>query len=162
MKTAFPLSASIMSGFAKLLFDTLIRSLFVMLVMVTTLSIPEWQFVLMPLVLIPAMLLFIGSGLLLGVLNVIYKDVSRVVSIALQYGIFVSGVIFPLNSIGFLSVANKYNPFAVFIDASRSIVFQGSITNLTNFALMSLFALATFLLAVRVFYVMEHRIRGIT
>ncbi len=161
MKTAFPLSASIVSGFAKLLFDTLIRLILVTIVIVITQSWPTWQALLLPLVVLPAFLLFIGAGLLLGILNVIYKDVSRVVNIVLQYGIFISGVIFPLYNTGLLTTLNLYNPFAVFIDASRSIVFQGTLDNSNGYLAMSAIALFVFVLAVRLFYIMEYRVRGV-
>ena len=161
MKTAFPLSASIVSGFAKLTFDTLIRLILVAVVVIVNKSWPSWQALYLPLVLLPAFLLFIGAGLLLGILNVIYKDVSRVVNIVLQYGIFVSGVIFPLYGAGLLYKLNLYNPFAVFIDVSRSVVFQGSLEHLNGYLAMSAIALVVFMLSVRLFYIMEYRVRGI-
>lgn len=161
MKTAFPLSASIVSGFAKLIFDTLVRLTFVIIVVIVTQSWPAWLAIGLPVILLPAFLLFIGSGLLLGILNVIYKDVSRVVNIVLQYGIFVSGVIFPLYDIGILSILNQFNPFAVFIDVSRSIVFQGVIGNLTGYLTMSVVAITVFIISMRLFYIMEFRVRGI-
>ena len=160
MKTAFPLSASIVSGFAKLLFDTLVRMALVTIVVVTTQSWPTWQGILLPLVLLPAFLLFVGTGLLLGILNVIYNDVSRVVNIMLMYGIFVSGVIFPLYDSGLLSTLNLFNPFAVFIDVSRSIVFKGGLENTYSYLVMSAIALLLFLVSVRLFYIMEYRVRG--
>jgi homopolymeric O-antigen transport system permease protein len=162
MKTAFPLSASIVSGFAQLLFDTLVRCVLVIVVVATTQSWPTWQGLMLPVALFPALLLFVGVGLLLGILNVIYNDVSRVVTILLQYGIFVSGVIFPLYDTGLLSTLNLFNPFAVFIDACRAIVFRGAIENFSAYLAMTGLALIMFLLACRAFFIMEYRIRGIT
>ncbi len=161
MKTAFPLSAAIVSGFAKLLFDTLVRLGLVIIVITVTQSFPTWLGLLLPLALIPAFLFFVGAGLLLGILNVIYNDVSRVVNIVLQYGIFVSGVIFPLYDAGLLSTLNRYNPFAIFIEVCRSVVFQGQIENLDGYLAMSAVALVVFLVSVRLFYIMEYRVRGI-
>lgn len=161
MKTAFPLSASIVSGFAQLLFDTLVRCVLVIVVVATTQSWPTWQGLMLPVALFPALLLFIGVGLLLGILNVIYNDVSRVVTILLQYGIFVSGVIFPLYDTGLLSILNLFNPFAVFIDACRSLVFHGVIENFSVYLAMTGLALIMFVLSCRAFFIMEYRIRGI-
>lgn len=162
MKTAFPLSASIVAGFARLLFDTLVRCVLVIIVVATTQSWPTWQGLMLPVVLFPAFLLFIGLGLFFGILNVIYKDVSRVVTILLQYGIFVSGVLFPLYDKGFLSILNVFNPFAVFIDTCRSIVFHGTIENFSLYLVMTGLALIMFVLSCRAFFIMEYRIRGIT
>jgi len=162
MKTAFPLSAAIVSAFARLFFDTLVRIAFVIAVIVATSSWPVWTALALPLILLPAILLFIGVGLLFGILNVIYKDVSRVVIIFLQYGIFVSGVIFPIPKNGLLATLDKFNPFAVFIDASRGVVFRGGIEDPAVFTGMVVLSVVVFLVASRIFYVMEFRVRSIS
>ena len=161
MKTNFPLSASIVSEFARLLFDTMVRIILVSIIIVSTQSWPTAQGLMLPFMLLPALFLFTGIGVMLGILNVIYNDVSRVVNIILQYGIFVSGVIFPLYDIGILSTFNAINPFAIFIDASRSIVFQGVIDNLQNYLVASCLAFIFFAVSVRIFFVMEYRVRGV-
>lgn len=161
MKTHFPLSASIVSEFARLLFDTMIRVILVLIIIVFTQSWPTAQGLMLPFILLPALFLFIGMGVMLGITNVIYNDVSRVVNIILQYGIFVSGVIFPLYDIGILSAFNEINPFAIFIDASRSIVFQGVINNLQNYLIASCLAFIFFIVSMRIFFIMEYRVRGI-
>ena len=162
MKTAFPLSASIVSGFAQLLFEALVRCVLVIVVVVATQSWPTWQALMLPVTLLPALLLFVAVGLIFGILNVIYNDVSRVVTILLQYGIFVSGVIFPLYDTGLLSTLNLFNPFAVFIEACRAVVFHGTIENFRAYLAMTGLALIMFVLACRAFFIMEYRIRGIT
>lgn len=161
MKTAFPLSASIVSGLAKLFFDTSVRVGMVVLIIFVTQSFPVWTGFLLPFILLPALLFFMGLGLLLGILNVIYNDVSRVINIVLQYGIFVSGVIFPLPSEGYFKQFSLFNPFYVFIESSRSVVFLGGLEHSYSYILMSVFALVIFILAVRLFYIMEYRVRGI-
>jgi ABC-type polysaccharide/polyol phosphate export permease len=161
MKTNFPLSTSIVSEFAQLIFDSIIRILLVLVIIFFTKSWPCVQALFLPFVLLPALFLFTGIGLLCGILNVIFKDISRIVTIMLQYGIFVSGVIFPLSGNGVLSILNTYNPFAIFIDASRSIVFQGNINNLTTYIITSTFAVLIFIFALRIFYIMEYRLRGV-
>jgi lipopolysaccharide transport system permease protein len=70
-------------------------------------------------------------------------------------------VIFPLYDIGILSAFNAINPFAVFIDASRSIVFQGVINNLQNYLVVSCLAFIFFAVSIRIFFVMEYRVRGV-
>ena len=161
MKTAFPLSASIVSSFAQLLFDTAVRLAFVSLVVISGQSWPEWTALFLPILIIPALMLFIALGLIFGILNAIYKDVSRVINIGLQYGIFISGVIFPFKGIEILSTLNVFNPFAVFIDFSRAVVFQGEVNNLEVYFTMSSIALILFLVSARLFYIMEYRLRGI-
>lgn len=161
MKTSFPLSAIIASSFARLLFETGVRTLFVMVVIIATASWPAPSAFFLPLLLLPTLLLFIGIGLLLSMLNVIYQDVERVVTILLQYGIFVSGVIFPMPKEGWLGLLTLVNPFAIAIDASREIVFRGDLVAPVSFLVLSALGLGVFFLACRVFYAMEYRVRGL-
>lgn len=161
MKTAMPLSATIASSFARLSFDTLVRSAFVLaLIALTGASLKLTAFAIVPIVLAGAVL-FLGVGLLLSILNAIYPDIDRVVTIILQYGIFLSGVIFPLSSIGPLAFLEVANPFAVFIHAARSVVFDGGVPYLLPLILWSAFGAALLVVAARFFYVMEYRVRGL-
>lgn len=162
MKTSFPLSAAIISAFGKLAFETLVRAAFVAAVAITTGSYPVVQAVLLLPLLLPAMMLFMGAGLLLGILNIVYTDVSRVVAIVLQYGVFISGVLFPLHSSGLLATINQFNPLAIFIDASRQVAFTGTIHSTSALAIASLVAVVVFLTSCRVFYIMEYRVRGVS
>lgn len=161
MKTAFPLIAAIMAGFANLIFETSVRLALVAIVSLATQSWPNWKIAFLPLALAPAFSLFGGLGLLLSLLNVIYKDVSRVTTIILQYGIFVSGVLFPLTGIGLLSFLNQFNPFYVFIEASRILAFQGGFLLTPSYILMSFASLFIFVKSLRMFYIMEYKIRGL-
>ena len=161
MKTAFPLVASIFSGFSQLIFDTAVRSVFVLLIVVLGESSFTWHAMFLPIILLPALMFFVGVGLLLSILNVVTKDVSRLVNIALQYGIFISGVIFPVENINFLATLNAFNPFAQFIELSRSMAFLGEFGDLKTYAWMSVAGVIQFIIGLRIFYIMEYRIRGI-
>lgn len=162
MRTALPLSTSIISSFANLIFETLVRLVLVIGIIFITKS---WPTVYAPglfLVFISGFFLFFGIGLFLSIWNAIYRDVSRVTAILLQYGIFVSGVIFPLGASTLSQLSNKFNPFAVYVNASREIVFEGTISNILPLAIWSAIGVTLFLLGCRLFYVMEHRIREIS
>lgn len=162
MKTSFPLSASIVSDFAQLLFDTLVRFTFVIFIVILGKSWPEWSALFLPIILFPAFALFIGVGLMIGIINVIYLDFSRVINIVLQYGIFISGVLFPIQHFGFLTIFNAINPFAIFISFSRNIFFEAGGINWTNYTFISLLAFLIFIASMKLFYSMEYRLREIS
>ncbi|MBD3646463.1 MAG: ABC transporter permease [Pseudomonadales bacterium] len=160
MKTALPLSAMVVSGFAQILFDALIRMMFVIGIIALTGTSVKLTLLWLPLVLVPAVLLSLGTGLILGIANLIYSDVGRVTGIFIQYGLFISGVIFPLSSLPFSEIL-KWNPFYFFIEEARVLSFQGVPENLPSLGIFTALAIAIFLLGCRVFYVMEYRVRGI-
>lgn len=161
MKTAFPLISSVVAGFAQLLFDSLVRLSLVSIVIISNGAFPSsWNVMFLPALLIPAFLFFVGLGLWLSILNVIYRDVSRIINIFLQYMIFLSGVIFPLDKIEVVAFINQFNPFAIYIQFSRGWFFNGMADNVENYLVASVLALLFFCVGARTFYVMEYRIRG--
>lgn len=161
MKTALPLSVSIAASFARLFIETAIRLALCVLIVLITLTPPS-LFAPAALVVIGiAALSFFGLGLLLSILNIIYPDVQRVTGVMLQYGIFLSGVIFPLTAFGPFAILDVINPFAVFIGAARDIFFHGVPAHPLALAIMSVLGLWIFILGCRQFYLMEYRIRGI-
>lgn len=161
MKTAMPLSATIASSFARLTFDTLVRSAFVAFLIVMTGAAVKFTSIAFAPVIIGGAVFFLGVGFLLSILNAIFPDVDRIVTIVLQYGIFLSGVIFPLSSIGPLAFLEIVNPFAVFIHAARSVVFEGGLPNPVPFFTWSAVGAALLVVGARFFYVMEYRVRGL-
>lgn len=160
MKISLPLSAMIMSSFAQLLFETLVRIVFFVVVVLLSSTAVKWTAVLLPILLLPAVMMFFGIGLVLGVANVIYTDVSRVVQIGLQYGIFLSGVIFPVSSLPMSDIL-QWNPANIFIESARTLAFMGIPDHLYVLAAYSGVGVLMLLLGFRVFYVMEYRLRGI-
>lgn len=162
MKTAMPLSATIMSSFARLSFDTLVRTAFVAFLVVLTGAALKISAIALAPIVIAGAVFFLGAGLLLSILNAVYPDIDRFVTIALQYGIFLSGVIFPLSSIEPLSFLEIVNPFAVFIHAARAVVFEGDLPHPVAFWSWTASGAALLTVAARFFYVMEYRVRGLS
>ncbi|MEQ1709540.1 MAG: ABC transporter permease [Terricaulis sp.] len=161
MKTAIPLSATIAASFARLCFDTLVRVVLVALLMIATSTMPTIG----TLAFVPAafagLVFFLGLGLALSILNVVYPDIERVITITLQYGIFVSGVIFPIASMGPLAMLETLNPFNVFIQAARDLVFFGALTHPAAFFAWTIGGVLLLLFAARLFHLTEYRIRGL-
>jgi lipopolysaccharide transport system permease protein len=160
MKTALPLSAMVVSSFAQLLFDTLVRVALIAVMVLVTGTKLHWTALLIPAALLPAILLFFGLGLILGVANVIYADVGRVTGIALQYGIFVSGVIFPVAVLPFSDIL-IWNPAYVFIEEMRILCFRGLPETGWLLGAYAALGIVVFFWGCRIFYSMEYRVRGI-
>lgn len=162
MKTSIPLSAAIASSFANLTFDTIVRFVAIAALIVWTgswLTTSAW---LSLGAMIAGVIFCLGVGLCLSVVNAVYSDVSQVVTIALQYGIFLSGVIFPISSVPELGIFEFINPFNVFIQASRDLAFTGVLSHPIPFAAWSGAGVLLLLLSARFFYVMEYRLRGLS
>ncbi len=160
MKTAIPLSAAIVSSFAQLCFDTFVRIALVVVIILAMQAATKWTALFIVPIILSASIFCLGLGLLLSILNVIYRDIERVITILLQYGIFLSGVIFPLASLGPLVSLSAANPFNVFISSAREAAFAGSISQPGALAAWTVVGVILFLYSAWFFYLMEYRIRG--
>lgn len=161
MKTSLPLSTALVASFARTLFETLVRLGLVVVVAAVLLHAPAPT---APLAIVVALLgcaLFLAVGLVASLVNIIVPDVQRVVTALLQYGVFLSGVVFPLPKLPVIGELHWANPFYVFIEATRELAFQGWPSAPVPLAVWSAIGVVGLLFALRVFYVMEHRIRGV-
>jgi len=161
MKTAIPLSAEITSSFAQLCFETLVRGVLVAILVAIFGPVPAVHLPWLLFTIIAALFFCLSIGLLLSIFNKVYPDVNRLVGIFLQYAIFLSGVIFPVSTLGPLAVLENSNPFNVFIKSARDFMFFGTHADLQPLLIWAGVAAVLTLIAGRFFYVMEHRVREI-
>lgn len=161
MKTSIPLSVSIVAGFGRLAFDTLLRFALVLVLLIAAGTTPSLMAPVAIGIVFIGTLFFLALGLLAAIVNVVVPDVQRVIGVVLQYGIFLSGVIFPLSAFGPLAALEAFNPFAVIIGSSRDIFFLGTVAHPASLAACLIAGLVLTLFSARVFFVMEKRIRGV-
>ena len=83
--------------------------------------VPTWQVVFLPLFVLLALAAAFAVGLWLSALNVLYRDVAYVIPFLVQLWMFVSPVIYPINTIpaGPLRVAFALNPMTGVIGGFR-------------------------------------------
>lgn len=160
-KSGFPLSGAIVASFAQLAFETTVRLAAVVIVFALLQGLPAWQVALVPIPIFFGTLLFLGSGLILSMLNIVYRDVSKLIGIALQYGIFLSGVIFPIEQVPALAALLQFNPFFIFIESVRSLAVLGTLPHPIALGIFSALGVVVFLLGVKIFYMLELRFRGL-
>jgi ABC-type polysaccharide/polyol phosphate export permease len=160
-RTAMPLSVAIAASFAHLIFDFLVRAILVIVIVVAMQNWPAPTAWIGALAILSGLVFCLGVGLGLAVLNAIYPDIERVVTIVLQYGIFLSGVVFPISSAPSLAPLEIANPFNVFIHAARELAFSGSLTYPAPVAVWSALGIVLLFANARFFYVMEQRLRGL-
>lgn len=160
-RTEFPIMAAIVGNFGTLLFDTAIRLALVALIFVIFQGWPDWRVVFLPVLLGCAALFFFPLGLMLALLNLAYRDVNKVVRVALQYGLFLSGVLFPVEGLPVLGALEPFNPFHAFIESARTLAVSGTLTSWPSLVGFALAGLALGAVSLKAFYVLELRLRGL-
>lgn len=162
MKTSLPLSVAISSSFAQLCFDGLVRLGLVVALVLVFRDWPNPNFLGLIFTLLVSLTFCLSAGLIFSIFNMAYSDTQRLVGIFLQYGLFLSGVIFPMSSMGRISILEVWNPFAVFVGASRDYLFVGSYAHPEALGVWGFISLVMLITGVRFFYTMEQRVRGLT
>jgi lipopolysaccharide transport system permease protein len=160
-QTSYPLIGIVVASLGHVAFETLVRLVATAVLVVVVFGVPPAAGVMALLILLDGLVLFAALGLLASMLNIVAPDVSRVVQVLLTYLLFVSCVIFPIDGISVLASLRHFNPFAVFVDNIRHAALFGEINDPRALLAWSVVGVVMTLLACRVFYVMEWRVRGV-
>jgi lipopolysaccharide transport system permease protein len=116
---------------------------------------PSWQLLLAPLLIIPALFLSLGLGILTAALNVRYRDVKYILPFLIQVFFFISPVFYSLSMLPEESIwLWKFNPLTGILENFRALLF-GLSFDWYSFLLSVVVSAAVFFSAVYVFHQME-------
>ncbi len=159
--TNFPILASMISQLGSVLYETAIRIIAVVAIVIWFgIDTSFTSIILSILSLIPAIIFAFALGMILSILDIVIQDTRRIVDIFLRYGLFISSVIFPFPTDGLLGTINQFNFFNTYINATRDILYYGTIENLSLFIYTSIVALFLFMISLKLVYNMEYKIRA--
>jgi lipopolysaccharide transport system permease protein len=150
-KMNFPREALVLSALGQALFDTAIRTVFLVLFFIWYDVSVSWSVLLLPIVLIPLLLITLGAGFLFATLNALVRDVGNALGIAIQFAMFLTPVVYPAPKTWPLSLMNYLNPVSAFVIAAQDLVVFGSLSNPQALVSSSLFGVALFIIGWRVF-----------
>lgn len=156
-----PIFPAIASSVSQLAFETSLRLVVVAIVFGIFQGVPSWKIVFAPVLVLFACMLFSGIGLALALFNLALRDISKIVGIVLTYGIFFSGVIFPMGGGRTISYVLMSNPFYIFIENIRASAVGAPFVHVKILIGFCIAAIIVFALAVRLAYRAELRLRGL-
>lgn len=119
---------------------------------------PTAGIMLLPVLILPIVLLTLGLGFALALLNAIARDIGNVLAVLLNFFMFLTPVLYAKPASGVLASATKYNPLYFMISAPRDLVFGGSTPELKGFLVSASGSLVLFLLALVMFHLTETRV----
>lgn len=157
-KINFPKEALVVASVGSPLFDFLIRLLPVAAVFAWYGVIPPWQALWLPLILLPLLLMALGLGFFLAVLNLAVRDIGNVVGTLLTFGMFAAPVFYPPPVTFPFYLVNVLNPFSPLLIATQDLLAHGALQHDGLFAGAVAFALLVFLLGWRLFYMTMPRV----
>lgn len=159
--TNFPIFPALLSRMGEVLHDTTVRLVVVFIIVVWYhIDVTFDSLLLAFLSLIPAIVFVLGIGMLLSMLDVIVQDTRRIVLLVLRYGLFISSVIFPFPETGIAGFLNHFNFFNTFVNATRDLLYSGTLPEPTVFFITSFIGFVIFIFAAKLVYTMDYKIRA--
>ncbi|SDN35230.1 lipopolysaccharide transport system permease protein [Paenibacillus sp. yr247] len=135
------------------LFNSLFSILLLVLGKIVFLNTPNWSLIFAPLVLLPIVLLSLGTALLVSALGIYLRDLVYIVSLLINILFYMSPIFYSTDLI-----PNKFrfllelNPISPIITLYRDVFIKGQLFSLTSFMASCLISMIVLLIGLSVFH----------
>ncbi len=121
-KVYVPTEAIISSGFLSLIFSTTIRSIILIIVILSFGVSLTPSLLLFPILIMVLLILGTTFGLTLTPVAMLYRDVSRILNYALQFLFYLTPIVYPLPKDPQLAQLAYYNPVTPVLNMTRDVL----------------------------------------
>ncbi len=119
---------------------------------------PSWMIVFLPLALIPVLLLTLGLGLILSIINGVARDLERIIGAVMPFLLLLTPVLYARPQAGMLGLLTRYNPVYYLITAPRELALEGTIREPTAYLVSVVLSVIVFFLCWMAFHLSSTRI----
>lgn len=157
LRTNVPKFALVMTSLTAVFYGVCVNIVVLSLILVVFQQGLSWWALAYPLLILPMIFLGVGVGLISSVMSVIARDLSAIISQALNLAMYVTPVVYVGSTVNqpLLRKVIALNPLSYLIDVPRSLIFQGHSPYVLEYVLASLMSLAVLLVGIRVFYLIQ-------
>ncbi|WP_250434137.1 ABC transporter permease [Hanstruepera flava] len=120
-KINFPKEALLLSGVYKLLFDSSIKILLLVLFVFIFGVGFHWSLLLVPIAVLGAVLFGSTLGLFLTPIGLLYKDIGKIITFGMQFLMYVTPVVYAIPKAGMMKTIMTYNPITPIILTTRDL-----------------------------------------
>ncbi|MDN3725273.1 ABC transporter permease [Aequorivita sp. SDUM287046] len=146
-KINFPKEALVVSGIYKLLFNSSIKVV-LLLIFVFFYGVGfHWSLLLFPISILGGVLFGTTLGLFITPLGLLYKDIGRMISFGLQFLMYVTPVVYAIPKSGIMKTIMELNPFTPIILTARDLAVGFPPTYLTYFLIVIACCIPLFFIA---------------
>jgi lipopolysaccharide transport system permease protein len=121
-KINFPKEALIVSGIYKMLFNSFVKLLLLVIFIVFYQMSFNWQMLFFPLSLIGVVIVGTAVGLLITPLGLLYKDIGKIISFGMQFIMYITPVVYVIPSKGLLKTLMELNILTPLILVPRDLL----------------------------------------
>ncbi len=157
-KINFPREALIFASFGNTIVSFLIQIVIVSILFSIYGFVPNWKFVLFPLMVIPILLLTCGLGFIFSIINGIIRDLGRILSLGLTFLLFVTPILYEIPESGVVATLARVNPLFYLSTAPRDIALTGTISYPFGFFISCALSVFVFFFCWMAFHLTETRI----
>lgn len=111
-----------------------------------------------PILIIPIILLTLGFGFILSLLNGIARDIGNILGLFMTFLMFLTPILYAKPTTGILATATKYNPLYYLVSAPREVVLMGTIPEWKGFLIASILSVIIFIVCLVIFHLTETRV----
>jgi lipopolysaccharide transport system permease protein len=154
-KASFPKETLIFASLYQLLFDFLIRSIILIMLLIFFNITPSWKSIFIPFLLLPLLFFTLGCGFLCAVFAVYVRDLIYAIPFVTAFLLCLSPILYAKPQYSFLNTVNIYNPLAILITTIRSFFFTGTLLHPILFAITYIFSAGLFVFSWRFFRISE-------
>lgn len=120
--------------------------------------VPNIAILLTPITLIPIILLMLGLGFILSLLNGVFRDIGNALSMLITFLMFLTPVLYSKPTGGVLASITKYNLLYYLVSAPRELILMGKISEWKGFIISSIISLIIFIICLIIFHLTETRV----
>jgi lipopolysaccharide transport system permease protein len=132
-KINFPKEALLLSGIYKLLFDSSIKIiLLVLFVFVYGVGF-HWSLLMFPIAMLGAILFGTTLGLFVTPMGLLYKDIGKIISFGMQFLMYITPVVYAIPKTGIMKTIMSWNPITPIVLTARDLVVGFTPEHLTYF-----------------------------
>ena len=119
---------------------------------------PPLTILLVPFAAIPLLVLTLGLGFIVSLINTVLRDVGNLTSLAVLFLLFLTPVLYTKPVSGIAAVASQYNPWYYLVSVPRDLLLFGSTAEWPGYLYSTLFSFAVFFICWMAFHLTESRI----
>lgn len=157
-KINFSRKALVISAIGQALIAFLVQMLLFVILCAYYRITPHIEILLLPMIILPLLLMTLGFGFILSILNGVLKDVSTLLPMLMTFLMFLTPVLYPKPLQGLLMHVGQYNPMYYFITAARELAFEGQVSNVLGLVFCSIVAFVIFVICIKIFHLTETKI----
>jgi lipopolysaccharide transport system permease protein len=157
-KINFSKKSMVIASLGRSIVSFLIQFILVALLFTCYGIVPNAAIILIPIIIIPILLLTLGLGFILSLINGVVRDIGNILGVVLTFLMFLTPVLYAKPGIGILGSFSNYNPLYYLVSAPRDLVLTGTSSELNGFFITSIISIIIFIVCLIMFHLTETRV----